>query len=32
MSDAAAWIAQIGAKWDTRLARLERLLGAPTNE
>lgn len=32
MSEAAAWMAQVGTQWDTRLARLEQLLGGPTNE
>lgn len=32
MSGAAAWMAQVGAQWDTRLARLERLLGGSGSE
>jgi DNA-binding transcriptional ArsR family regulator len=29
MSDAAAWMAHIGAQWDSRLARLQELLNGP---
>ena len=29
LSDAAAWIADVGAQWDTRLAALERALVKP---
>ncbi len=32
MSDAADWMAQVGAQWDSRLARLGELLGGPTKE
>ena len=32
MSEATAWIVQIGAQWDARLSRLEQLLGGPVNE